>query len=185
MAARGVNIRVGAQHTDACRALNPTGLGPTLGIEGHGIGQSLAIIDRLERLQSEPPLWPADGAARGSSLEIACLVACDIHPLNNLRVLKQLTGPLALSDAQKHAWYAHWITTGFDALELLLLASGDGCVGSAPTLADVCLVPQVANARRMAIDLEPWPRIRRIHAQRLMHAAMAQAATKLQPDHTA
>ena len=155
MAARGVNIRVGAQHTDAYRALNPTGLVPALEIEGHGFGQSLAIIDRLERLQPEPPLWPADGAARDRALEIAYLIACDIHPLNNLRVLKQLTGPLALSDAQTHAWYAHWITTGFDALELLLPSAGDWCVGKAPTLADVCLVPQVVNAQRMAIDLEP------------------------------
>lgn len=180
----GVNIRSGVQNAPAYRALNPQALVPTLELGGHRITQSLAIIDHLDRLQPAPMLVPPDGAARDRVLEIAQLIACDIHPLGNLRVLKQLTGPLALSEAQKSAWIAHWVGLGFDALEALLGATdaGDWCVGGAPTLADCCLVPQVANARRSGVDVSRWPRIAQIDARARRHPAFEAAEPQRQPD---
>ncbi|MDQ3060097.1 MAG: maleylacetoacetate isomerase [Pseudomonadota bacterium] len=178
----GVNLRSGAQRGADFLALNPSGLVPTL-VDGQThLSQSLAIIDHLDRLQPEPLLVPADGQARGQVLEIAQLIACDIHPLNNLRVLKYLTHELGLSEAQKNAWYAHWIAEGFNALEALLPEHDGWCVGEAPTLADCCLVPQVANAERMKIDLTPWPRIRRIAAFARQHPAFIQAEPQRQSD---
>ncbi|MDE2298868.1 MAG: glutathione S-transferase C-terminal domain-containing protein, partial [Burkholderiales bacterium] len=136
------------------------------------------------RLQPAPLLVPPDGAGRDRVLEIAQLIACDIHPLGNLRVLKHLTGALALSEAQKYAWIAHWVGLGFDALEALLGATDTGhwCVGGAPTLADCCLVPQVANARRSGIDIARWPRIAQIDAQARRHPAFEAAEPQRQPD---
>lgn len=181
----GVNLRSGAQRSADFLALNPAGLVPAL-VDGQThLSQSLAIIDHLDRLQPEPLLVPADGPARGQVLEIAQLIACDIHPLNNLRVLKYLTGELGLSEAQKNAWYAHWIAEGFNALEALLPDHDGWCVGAAPTLADCCLVPQVANAERMKIDLAAWPRIRRIAAFARQHPAFIQAEPQRQSDYTA
>jgi maleylacetoacetate isomerase len=181
----GVNIRSGAQRSDDFLALNPAGLVPAL-IDGTTrLSQSLAIIDHLDHLQPEPLLVPADGPARGQVLEIAQLIACDIHPLNNLRVLKFLTADMGLSEAQKNAWYAHWIAEGFNALEALLPDHDGWCVGDAPTLADCCLVPQVANAERMKVDLSTWPRIRRITAFARQHPAFVQAEPQRQPDYAA
>jgi maleylacetoacetate isomerase len=178
----GVNLRAGAQNQADYQALNPTRLVPTLDVAGHRLGQSLAIIDHLDRLQPEPLLVPAGGPARDRVLEIAQLIACDIHPLNNLRVLKYLTGPLALTEAQKNAWMAHWIGLGFDALEALLAPHATWAVGDAPTLADCCLVPQVANARRAGIDVAAWPAIARVDALAARHAAFQAAAPNRQPD---
>ena len=161
----GVNIRTGVQNGADYKALNPAGLVPTLEDGSIRITQSLAIIDYLERLQPAPRLVPEGGTERTRVLEIASLIACDIHPLNNLRVLKTLTGSLGLSDAQKNDWYLNWITQGFDALEAWLPEAGDFCVGDTPTLADCCLVPQVANAQRMKVDLSAYPRILRINDQ--------------------
>lgn len=178
----GVNLRSGAQHSADFLALNPAGLVPAL-VDGEThLSQSLAIIDHLDRIQPEPLLVPADGPARGQVLEITQLIACDIHPLNNLRVLKYLTGELGLSEAQKNAWYAHWIAEGFNALEALLPDHDGWCVGAAPTLADCCLVPQVANAERMKIDLSAWPRIRHIAAFARQHPAFIQAEPQRQSD---
>ena len=178
----GVNLRSGAQRSADFLALNPAGLVPAL-VDGEThLSQSLAIIDHLDRIQPEPLLVPAGGPARGQVLEIAQLIACDIHPLNNLRVLKYLTGELGLSEAQKNAWYAHWIAEGFNALEALLPDHDGWCVGMAPTLADCCLVPQVANAERMKIDLSAWPRIRRIAAFARQHLAFIQAEPQRQSD---
>ena len=142
-------------------------------------------LDYLDRLQPEPLLVPADGQGRGQVLEIAQLIACDIHPLNNLRVLKYLMAEMGLSDAQKNTWYAHWITVGFNALEAMLPDHDGWCVGDAPTVADCCLVPQVANAERMKIDLAAWPRIVRIAAFARLHPAFVQAEPQRQPDYTA
>ncbi len=178
----GVNIRGGAQDAPLYRALNPAALVPTLEHEGRALSQSLAIIDHLDRLQPEPRLIPEDGPARDRVLEIALSIACDIHPLNNLRVLKHLTGVLSLSEAQKNAWIAHWIGLGFDTLEVRLPDTGDWCVGSTPTLADCCLVPQVANARRSGMALDRWPRIARLDEQARKHPAFAAAAPDHQPD---
>jgi len=178
----GVNIRSGAQRSAEFLALNPSGLVPTLVDGATRLSQSLAIIDHLDSIQPEPLLVPASGPARGQVLEIAQIIACDIHPLNNLRVLKYLVHELGLSDAQKNAWYAHWIAEGFNALEALLPDHDGWCVGTAPTLADCCLVPQVANAERMKVDLSAWPRIRRIAAFARLHPAFIQAEPQRQSD---
>lgn len=181
----GINLRSGAHRSADFLALNPSGQVPTL-VDGETrLSQSLAIIDYLDRLQPEPPLVPVRGKAREQVLEITQLIACDIHPLNNLRVLKYLIGEMGLSDAQKDTWYAHWITVGFDALEALLSDRDGWCVGDAPTAADCCLVPQVANAERMKIDLAAWPRIVRIAAFARKHPAFVQAEPQRQPDFTA
>lgn len=181
----GVNLRSGAQRGADFLALNPAGLVPAL-VDGEThLSQSLAIIDHLDRVQPEPLLVPAGGPARGQVLEIAQLIACDIHPLNNLRVLKYLTGELGLSEAQKNAWYAHWIAEGFHALEALLPDHDGWCVGETPTLADCCLVPQVANAERMKIALTPWPKIGRIAAFARQHPAFIQAEPQRQSDYVA
>ncbi|SAK84864.1 maleylacetoacetate isomerase [Caballeronia arationis] len=181
----GVNIRTGAQNGADYKALNPAGLVPTLEHGSVHITQSLAIIDYLERLRPRPQLVPADGPERTRVLEIASLIACDIHPLNNLRVLKYLTGPLELSDAQKNQWYLNWIKQGFDALEAWLPAQGGFCVGDTPTLADCCLVPQVANVERMNVDLSAYPRVLRTNEHCLRVAAFADAAPNRQPDFVA
>ena len=187
----GVKLRSGEQNQAGYKALNPAGLVPTLDVgDDHvtqHVTQSLAIIDHLDRLQPAPRLVPAGGPARDRVLEIAQLIACDIHPLNNLRVLKYLVGPLALTEAQKNTWMAHWIGLGFDALEAMLQRDGDAdegdwCVGTAPTLADCCLVPQVANARRASIDVARWPRIHRLDAMACRHPAFEAAAPQRQPD---
>ena len=181
----GINLRSGAQRAEDFLALNPSGQVPML-VDGQTrLSQSLAIIDYLDQLQPEPLLVPAGGQERGQVLEIAQLIACDIHPLNNLRVLKYLIGEMGLSDAQKNTWYAHWITVGFNALEPMLPDLDGWCVGDAPTLADCCLVPQVANAERMKIDLSAWPRIVRIAAFARLHPAFVQAEPQRQPDYTA
>ena len=181
----GVDLRKGDQDAPEFRQLNPNGLVPALEIDGRRLTQSLAIIDLLDRLAPEPRLLPTDGVHREQVLEIACLIAADIHPLDNLRVLKYLTSTLAVTDAQKRAWYAHWIHEGFRALERLLPDHDGWCVGASPSLADCCLVPQVANASRMAVDLENYPRIRRIAQHCNSHPAFQRAAPSAQPDYVA
>ena len=178
----GVNIRSGAQRSAEFLALNPSGLVPTLVDGATRLSQSLAIIDHLDCIQPEPLLVPASGPERSQVLEIAQIIACDIHPLNNLRVLKYLVHDLGLNEAQKNAWYAHWIAEGFNALEALLPDHDGWCVGTMPTLADCCLVPQVANAERMKVDLAAWPHIRRIAAFARLHPAFIQAEPQRQSD---
>lgn len=177
-----VNLRAAEQRTEAFLALNPAGLVPTLEHDGMRISQSLAIIDYLDRQWPQPRLIPQDDPERSLVLQISLLVACDIHPLNNLRVLKYLTGPLRLDQAQKNTWYAHWIAEGFAALEKLLEGSGPYCAGSHPTLADCCLVPQVANALRTGCDLSPYPAVRRIHEYCIQQEAFRKASPNQQPD---
>jgi maleylacetoacetate isomerase len=181
----GVNIRTGIQRSEEYLALNPAGLVPTLQSGDTRLTQSLAIIDYLDRLQPDPQLIPTD-ARRDRVLEISLLLACDIHPVNNLRILKYLTGKLGLSEAQKNEWMAHWVTEGFQGLEALLPDHDGWCVGDTPTLADCCLVPQVANVQRLpGFDMTPYPRIRRIHAHCQRHPAFAAAVPSLQPDYIA
>ena len=181
----GVNLRQGEQGTREFRALNPSGLVPTLEADGQRLSQSLAIVDLLDRLAPTPRLLPADSPHRERVLEIAALVAADIHPLNNLRVLKYLDTHLKATSAQKSAWYAHWIHEGFRGLEQLLPDHDGWCVGSSPSLADCCLVPQVANAVRMGVDLDAYPRIRRIAGYCNAHPAFQSAAPSAQPDYIA
>jgi maleylacetoacetate isomerase len=163
-----VDLAGGAQRSADYRARNPQGFVPMLEIDGQRLTQSLAIIDYLEATRPEPRLLPADPAEAAHVRALALTVACDIHPLNNLRVLKQLTGPLGHDEAAKNGWIARWIAEGFAALEALAAPrAGRFLFGDAPTLADICLVPQVYNARRFGVPLEEYP---------LLVAADAEAA---------
>ena len=164
---RFVHLRKGEQSSPEYGALNPQGLVPLV-IDGPNVlTQSLAIIEYLEEIQPEPALLPKTPLERARVRSIAQAIASDIHPLNNLRVLRYLVGPLKVSDEAKNEWYRHWVVEGLTALERSLTSaagSGTFCHGDSPTLADVCLVPQVYNAERADIDLSPFPRITAIVA---------------------
>ncbi len=175
----------GEQHEASFRARNPQGLVPLLEDGGVRIAQSLAIIDYLDETHPEPPLLPDDPAARAQVRSLALSIACEIHPLNNLRVLQHITGPMGLDDDAKLAWYQHWIALGFEAVEALLPSDAPGrgvCFGDAPTLADLCLVPQVFNANRFSCDLAPYPKIRAVNEQLLERPAFAETHPARQPD---
>lgn len=155
----------GEQHQPDYLALNPNGLVPALDDEGLLLTQSLAIIEYLDETHPEPALLPGDAAARARIRAIAQTIACDIHPINNLRVLRYLTRELGATEAQKTAWYRHWVELGLAAVEAMLAndtRTGVFCHGDSPTLADCCLVPQVFNARRFACDLSAMPTLLRI-----------------------
>lgn len=145
-------------------ARNPQGLVPMLHIDGHDLSQSLAIIDYLDATRPEPRLIPADRAARAAMLARAMIIIADIHPVNNLRMLHYLKNEMGQDQDAIDSWYRHWIAEGFVALEALAPESGL-FGGDVPDLTDVCLVPQVANARRFDLDMTPYPRLSRIDAQ--------------------
>jgi maleylpyruvate isomerase len=175
----------GEQLAPAYRAIHPDGLVPALEDEGQLLQQSLAIIEYLDETHPQPPLLPAAPADRAYVRSLALQVACDIHPLNNLRVLKYLTGMLGVSDEAKQQWYRHWVTAGFASMEARLAGdgrSGKFCCGDQPTLADLCLVPQVWNAQRFDIALDAYPTIKRIHDHAMTLDAFALAAPGKQPD---
>lgn len=176
----------GEQKSPDYRKINPQALVPTLITDdGHVLGQSLAIIEYLDETHPKPPLLPVDPIGRARVRALALAVACEIHPLNNTRVLNHLTGTLGLSEAQKLAWYRHWIAVGLEGLEGLVAghaATGRFCHGDAPTLADLCLVPQLANARRFDCDLAPYPTLVRIDAECAKLEAFQTAAPANQPD---
>ncbi len=162
---RPVDLLAGAQRSDDYRALNPQGFVPMLEIDGHRLVQSLAILDYLEATRPEPALLPPDAADRAHVLALAGVVACDIHPLNNLRVLKHITRELGADDAAKKAWIARWILDGFAALEALAAPrTGAFLFGDSPTLADICLVPQLYNARRFEVPLDDFALLTRVDA---------------------
>ena len=174
-----------AQNTREFRALNPHGLIPVLVDGERTLTQSLAILEYLDETQPQPPLLPRDAAARAEVRALALAVACDIHPLNNLRVLNYLRTQLGHDESAVNAWYAHWIAQGFAALERdAARLSGDGrhMYGTAVTLADVCLVPQMSNARRYNCDVTPYPTLLAICAHLESLPAFAQAAPQVQPD---
>ncbi|MFN4295203.1 MAG: maleylacetoacetate isomerase [Brevundimonas sp.] len=179
----GVDLRLGVQKSDAYISMNPQGLVPALETDGSVLTQSPAILEWLEEVHPEPPLLPGDAVARAQVRAMAALVACDIHPLNNLRVLKALRESFGADQAATDAWAARWITAGFEALEALILRHGDGwCFGHAPTLADCCLIPQVYSARRFNTPLDAFPRILAIEQKAAQHPAFMAAHPDRQPD---
>jgi len=181
-----VHLAKGEQLAGDYLSVNPQGLVPALITDdGLVLSQSLAIIDWLDETHPVPPLLPADPNERARVRSIALAIACDIHPLNNLRVLNYLSNTLGVTAEQRTGWYRYWIDLGFEALEKRLAGdprTGPFCHGQAPTLADVCLVPQVANARRFHVDLSPYPAIVRIDAACAALPAFADAAPARQPD---
>lgn len=179
----------GEQHEHDYRSLNPTGLVPTLQWGDRVITQSLAICEYLEEVRPEPPLLPADPADRAFVRAIALDIACDVHPLNNLRVQQYLGRELDLDEAARTAWMHHWMATGFHGVEYRLAAraeshgdTGDTCLEGPPGLADLCLVAQAYNADRFAFSLEPYPRVQRIVAHCRALPAFTAAVPEAQPD---
>lgn len=174
----------GQQHGADYRALNPAGLVPALVDDGATLTQSLAICEYLDERHPEPALLPADALGRARVRALALAVACDIHPINNLRVLQYLKGTLGHGQDEADAWYRHWIEVGFASIEaeLARLGSERHCYGDAVTLADVCLVPQVFNARRFKVDLAAYPRIAAIDAHLAALPAFADTAPARQAD---
>ncbi len=177
----------GQQLLPAYRAVNPSALVPALDDDGAILTQSLAMLEYLDETRPAVPLLPGDALGRARVRALALAIACDAHPLTNLRVLKYLKNTLGLSDEAKQEWYRHWMAEGLAAVEALL-AQGDPagtglfCHGDSPTMADCCLVPQVFNAQRFAIDLAPYPRVARIHAHCAGLPAFAAAHPSRQPD---
>jgi maleylpyruvate isomerase len=175
----------GQQFKPEYTRLNPQALVPTL-VDGPAtLTQSLAIVEYLDETHPEPPLLAATALGRARVRELAQSIACDIHPLNNLRVLRYLKRELDVPDEKRDAWYRHWVETGLLALERMLADSPDTgayCHGDTPTLADICLVPQVFNARRLKCDLSAMPTIVRIDAACRALPAFIQAAPEHQPD---
>jgi len=182
-----VNIRTGEQRAaDYVEHVNPSAGVPALVDGPLHLSQSLAIMDYLDAQYPEPRLIPADPVQRARVLELANVIACDIHPVNNLRVLRYLQNVLSVTPEQKDAWYRHWISEGMAAVERLLVRYGTGpwCFGDAPTLADVTLVPQIANALRTGCPMDLYPRAMAVHAHASTHPAFAEAAPARQPDYT-
>ena len=175
----------GEQHAAEYKAINPQELIPALVHDGHLITQSMAIIEYLDEIVPEPPILPRDPYGRARAREIAYVVGCEIHPINNLRVGRYMKKIYGTSDDDTARWHRHWIRVGFDALETMLATSphtGAYCHGDTPTIADILLIPQCANARRVKLELDPWPTIARIEAHALRHPAFDAALPKNQPD---
>jgi maleylacetoacetate isomerase len=175
----------GQQRTVAFRAVNPMGLVPALVLDdGTVLTQSIAIIEFLEETHPKPPLLPEDPEARARVRAFALSVACEIHPLNNLRILRYLKNPMGQSDAARDAWYHHWIAEGLTALETTVRDTGPGpfLFGAAPGMADVCLVPQMANARRLKCPVNGYPTLLRAEAAALAVEAFRHTAPDRQPD---
>ena len=178
-----INLAQGAQGGVGFRLLNPQGFVPYL-IDGEvGLNQSLAIIEYLDETYPEPPLLPADAVGRARVRGAALQIACDIHPLNNLRVLKYLKGAMAQPQEAVDTWYRHWVEAGFEALEEIAEgATGAYLFGDAPTLADLCLVPQMWNARRLQADIARFPKLVAIDTRLNALPAVAAARPERQPD---
>lgn len=174
----------GEQKQPAYVAINPQKLVPSLQINDHILTQSLAIIEYLEELHPQIPLLPTDAEGRARVRALSQLIACDVHPLNNLRVMQYLEQHFSANPPAKKQWYAHWIAEGLEALEVLLQSQQTGrfCHGDAPTIADCCLIPQLYNAHRFECDLSPYPIIRRIEQECAALTAFQNAAPEQQPD---
>lgn len=180
-----VNLQAGDQSSSAFRKINPQGRVPALEINDHILVQSLAIIEYLEETVPQPAFLPQDHLGRARVRAIANIISCDIHPLNNLAVLNYLRDELDADEAQRTAWYRHWVTQGFDGIEPLLAGNDDTgrfCHGDTPGLADICLVPQVFNAQRFDCDLAPYPTINRIFDECMAVDAFDLAQPSKQPE---
>jgi len=181
-----VSLVAGEQRGSEYLALNPQGLVPALEVrDGITLSQSLAIVEYLDEVHPGPALLPPDSLGRARVRALADIVACDIHPLNNSRVLKYLTGTLGVDEAAKLDWYRHWIAQGLTSLEAMLHehpATGSFCHGEEPGLADLCLVPQLYNARRFECDLAPYPTLLAIDARCQALEAFREAHPDNQPD---
>jgi maleylacetoacetate isomerase len=176
---RSIDLREGAQKSESFRALNPQGFVPMLEIHGHRLTQSLAILNYLDIRFPNTPLIPTPAAQRAHVVAMALTIACDIHPLNNLRVLKYLKEELGHSQDEADTWYAHWISEGLPALEAMARPrSGQFLFGDVPTAADVCLVPQLYNARRFNVPLGDFPTLLRADE----NANKLEAFTAAHPD---
>lgn len=185
-------LRGGGEHLmPPYRAINPDALVPTLEDDDFRLGQSLAILEYLEETHPSPALLPAEPRARARVRELAAVIACDIHPVNNLRILRYLEQTLGVEASARTAWYQHWITLGFTALETRLAANQPPesapaaarfCIGATPSLADCCLIPQVFNAKRFGVDLAPFPHISAIAAHCDTLEAFRSAAPESQAD---
>ena len=180
-----IHLRRGEQRGSEYLAVNPQGLVPAFEADGHTLIQSMAIIEYLDETHPEPPLLPHDPGGRARVRAMAEIVACDIHPINNLRVLRYLHGPLGHDQPVIETWYNHWIAAGFEALERLLVGdrrSGAFCHGDTPGLADIALVPQAVNSERYNLDLSPYPTVSRIYANCMRLDAFGAAHPNNQPD---
>lgn len=173
-----VNFRENEQRSEDYLAVSPSGLVPTLKEEdGWTLSQSVAILDYLDHLAPKPRLFPTSPRARAEVMEMALIVACDIHPLNNLRILKYLENNLGADEDARNAWYAQWVQLGFEGLEAKAKAyGGPYCYGDTLTAADLCLVPQMFNARRFNVDLSAFPTLADIDARLTAMDAFAKAA---------
>ncbi len=175
----------GEQHAAEYRAVNPQELVPVLAHGHRRLGQSLAILEYLDEIWPSPSLLPGTARARARVRALALLVACDVHPLNNLRVLQYLEHEWAVPQPERDEWVKHWIVRGFDAAEAMLAghpSTGTYCEGDTPGLADCCLVPQVYNARRFGVDMAAYPTLSRIEAACLSLPAFEAARPERQPD---
>ncbi len=175
----------GEQLLEPYRKVNPAGLVPSLQDGSHTLTQSLAILEYLDEAYPATPLLPAAPLERARVRALAQTIACDIHPINNLRVLKYLKDELKIDEEAKTKWYRHWIELGLGALEQMLAqdpATGDFCHGNTPTIADCCLVPQIYNAQRFKIDMSPYPTVMAINDRCNALPAFAAAHPSQQPD---
>ncbi len=181
-----IHLRRNEQRRPDYLSLQPQGLVPALEDEGEVFIQSLAIVEYLDETVPEPPLLPGHPAERARVRALAQAVACDIHPIDNLRVLRYLSSPLGHDEKTIETWFNHWIKLGFEAIEGLLAGdeqTGRFCHGDTPTIADVCLVPQVFNARRYpSFDLAPYPTIMRVFENCMKLDAFEKARPEKQPD---
>lgn len=178
-----VDLAAGEQHRTDYTKMNPAGLVPALELaDGVVLTQSLAIIDWLEAVHPEPPLLPADPVLRARIMAAAHLITMDIHPVNNLRVVQHLGAVFGTTPDDRAGWMRHWMALGFDSLERMVYPAAPFAFGDAPSLADICLVPQIYNARRWRLDLAPWPRLIAIDARARDLPAFAKAAPEAQPD---